>query len=232
MDLKSMIIPVIDLKNVEAVSGKSGMRNTYKPLKSVFHSSSDPIGIARAIKDSGFKEIYVADLDAIDGEGFNLNVVREMNNILPVMLDSGVNTIEGVEKVLNSVKKVIIATETLKSLDDLELIFSSFKKEDLVMSVDVKDGKILGKHIKADFKDIINKIQQIKPAEIILLDISRVGTGNTVDHELINRFMGLETELIIGGGVTDQNIDELTELGVQNFLIGTSLHAGIFNQIF
>lgn len=227
-----MIIPVIDLKDGEAVSGKSGMRKTYKPLKSVFHDSSDPIGIARALKDAGFTGLYVADLDAIDGNGSNLQVAGEMNHIIPIMLDSGVNTIEGVEKVLDTVEKVIIATETLKSLDDIELIFSSFNKENIVMSVDIKDGKVLGKHIKTDFKDIIKKIEQIKPAEVIILDISRVGTGNGVDRELINSFIGLETELILGGGVTDQDIKELNEMGVQNFLVGTSLHARIFNHTF
>lgn len=227
-----MIIPVIDLKDGEAVSGKSGMRKTYKPLKSVFHDSSDPIGIARALNDAGFTGLYVADLDAIDGNGSNLQVAGEMNHIIPIMLDSGVNTIEGVEKVLDTVEKVIIATETLKSLDDIELIFSSFNKEDIVMSVDIKDGKVLGKHIKTDFKDIIKKIEQIKPAEVIILDISRVGTGNGVDRELINSFIGLETELILGGGVTDRDIKELNEMGVQNFLVGTSLHARIFNHTF
>jgi len=232
MDLNTMIIPVIDLKDGEAVSGKSGMRKTYKPLKSVFHDSSDPIGIARALNDAGFTGLYVADLDAIDGNGSNLQVAGEMNHIIPVMLDSGVNTIEGVEKVLDIVEKVIIATETLKSLDDIELIFSSFNKEDIVMSVDIKDGKVLGKHIKTDFKDIIKKIEQIKPAEVIILDISRVGTGNGVDRELINSFIGLETELILGGGVTDRDIKELNEMGVQNFLVGTSLHARIFNHTF
>ena len=49
-----MIIPVIDLKNGEAVSGKSGMRETYKPLKTVFNDSSNPLAIARALKDSGY----------------------------------------------------------------------------------------------------------------------------------------------------------------------------------
>jgi len=224
-----MIIPDIDLKDGESVSGKSGIRKTYKPLKTVFHDSSDPIRIARALKNSGFKLLYIADLDAIDGHDSNFHIVREMNHIIPVMLDSGVNSIDGVKKIIGSVKKVIIATETIKSIDDFQPIFSSFEKENLVMSVDVKDGKVLGKHIEADFKDIIGIIQKIKPFAVILLDISRVGTGKGVDHEIINSFRGLETELILGGGVTEQDIDQLTEIGVHKFLVGTSLHVGIFN---
>ena len=126
--------------------------------------------------------------------------------------------------------RVIIATETLKSLEDLYEIFSKSLKKDLIMSVDVKDGCIHGKHITADFHDILEKIGQIKPVEVILLDISRVGTGRGVDHQLIGSFKGLETKLIIGGGVTNKDIIELNELGVQNFLVGTALHAGIFQH--
>ena len=159
------------------------MRETYKPLKTVFHDSSDPVAITQALKDEGYKQIYIADLDAINGTGSNLQIAGEINNILPVMLDSGVNSFNGIEKILDTVNKVIIATETIKSLDDLEIIFSQSLKQDLVMSVDVKDGHILGKHIKADFNDVIRKIKKIKPLEVILLDISRVGTVKGFDHD-------------------------------------------------
>lgn len=225
-----MIIPVIDLKNGEAVSGKSGMRETYKPLKTVFNDSSNPLAIARALKDSGYKRIYVADLDAIAGNGTNLDLVGEINHIIPVMLDSGVNDVESARNILDTVDKVIIATETLKSLEDLYTIFSASLKKDLVLSVDVKDGCLHGKHIIADIHDILEKIGQIKPFEVILLDISRVGTGRGVDQQLISSFKDLETKLIIGGGVTNEDINELNEVGVQNFLVGTALHDGIFQH--
>ena len=225
-----MIIPVIDLKDGIAVSGKSGKRETYKPLKTVFHNSSDPIAIAIALKEAGFKRIYVADLDAIEGKGLNLKVAREMNHIIPVMLDSGLNSSDDAEKILDTVEKVIIATETLNSLEDLELLFSLFPKQNLVMSVDVKEGNLLGNHINADFKDIIKIIKEIKPLEVILLDVSRVGTEKGFNHELVKKFIDLETSLILGGGVRDQDILELTEMGIKNFLVGTALHSGIFHN--
>ena len=222
-----MIIPVIDLKDGIAVSGKSGKRETYTPLETVFHNSADPVAIAIALKKNGFERIYVADLDAIEGIGSNLQVVGEMNQIISVMFDCGLNNSEGVGKILDTVDKVIIATETIKSLDELELLFSLFPKHNLVMSVDVKEGIVLGKHINADFKDIIKIIKKIKPFEVILLDISRVGTENGVDPELINSFIDLDTDLILGGGVRNKDILELCDRGIKNFLVGTALHSGI-----
>jgi phosphoribosylformimino-5-aminoimidazole carboxamide ribotide isomerase len=227
-----MIIPVIDLKNGEAVSGKSGNRETYTPLKTVFSNSSEPIAIARELKKSGFLSVYIADLDAIEGNSSNLKIAGEINQIIPVMFDSGIRNSIEVQKILDNVEKVIIATETIENFDDIELIFSSFPKQNLVLSIDVKDGNILGKHIKADFNDIIKKIEEIKPLEVILLDISRVGTENGVDHEIINSFIGLDTDLILGGGITLQDITELLALGIEYFLVGTALHAGCFNNYF
>jgi len=222
-----MIIPTLDLKNGEAVSGKSGLRNTYKPLKTVFHNSSNPVTITQALKDKGYEQVYIADLDAINGSGSNLEIISEINNILPVMLDSGLASFKDAKKTLKIVYKVIIATETLESLDDLNLIFSESLKQDLILSVDIKDKQILGKHIKAEFNDIINKIQKIKPLKIILLDISRVGTSKGFDYTLIDGFNNIKSELILGGGITVQDIKELTVLGVNNFLVGTALHKGI-----
>jgi phosphoribosylformimino-5-aminoimidazole carboxamide ribotide isomerase len=227
-----MIIPVIDLKNGEAVSGKSGNRDTYIPLKTVFNKSSEPIAIARALKKSGFPRIYIADLDAIEGTSSNLKIAGEINKIIPVMLDSGIKNSDGVQKILDKVEKVIIATETIENFDDIEIIFSSFPKHNLVLSVDVKDGNVLGKHIQADFKDIIKKIEEINPLEVILLDISRVGTKNGVDHKILNSFINLDTEIILGGGITVQDITDLDALGLKYYLVGTALHSGCFNTLF
>lgn len=227
-----MIIPVIDLKEGIAVSGKSGMRRKYKPLKTIFHDSPDPLPIAKALKDSGYSKIYVADLDAIDGNGSNLQLVNDINAIIPVMLDSGVKNASDVENLLFEVDKVIIATETLESYKDLEIIFSTFPTDKLVISVDFKDGNMMGRHLTKDLQEMIKKLGQIKPLEVIILDISRVGTEKGVDLELIKSFMGLETELIIGGGVTTKDILKLEKIGIKNFLVGTVLHEGILDGKF
>ena len=58
-------IPVIDLKQHQAVSGKSGMRDTYQPLNTVFAPSSSPVEIAQGLKLNGADEMYIADLDLI-----------------------------------------------------------------------------------------------------------------------------------------------------------------------
>ena len=45
-------VPVLDLKDNVAVSGKSGLRDTYTPLQTVFAPSANPVDIANGLSFS------------------------------------------------------------------------------------------------------------------------------------------------------------------------------------
>lgn len=219
-----MIIPVLDLKNGIAVSGKSGKRETYKPLETVFHESASPVEITKSLKYAGAVRMYIADLDSIENRESNFKVIREINEYIPVMLDCGSKNVSDVGKALEVAEKVIIATETLKDIDDLKVIFDKFDRNRLVISIDIKDGKIFSKYLNIDMEDFIQKIEELNPQEVILLDISQVGTEKGVNEELIKKFLKLP--LIIGGGITAPDIQKLEKLGINKFLVGSALHNG------
>lgn len=224
--VQCMIIPVLDLKDGIAVSGKSGKRETYKPLKTVFHKSSSPSKIAKALSNAGAIRMYIADLDAIEGKGSNLDVIQEINKYISVMLDCGASNISSAQKALEVADKVIIATETLKNMDDLQDIFDNFDKNKLIISIDIKDTKILSKYLNIDLEELTKKINYLSPSEVILLDISKVGTEEGPNIELIKKFLKLPASLIIGGGIESQSISELEKLGLNKFLMGSALHSG------
>ena len=219
-----MIIPVLDLKNGIAVSGKSGKRESYKPLETVFHKSASPEGIGKSLSDAGAARIYIADLDSIENRKSNFEVIQEVNKNISVMLDCGARNVFDVKKALEVADKVIIATETLKDIDDLNDIFDNFDKNRLVISIDIKDNEIFSKSLNIDLEEFIRKIKELNPPEVILLDISQVGTERGVNYELIRKF--LELPLIIGGGITSSDIKRLEKLGINKFLVGSALHNG------
>ena len=90
-----MIIPVFDVKNNECVSGKSGKRDTYTKLSSVY--GENPIEITTNLKKSGAKCVYIADLDKIENKGDNSELILKINKILPVILDNGANSIDDIK---------------------------------------------------------------------------------------------------------------------------------------
>lgn len=226
MGRPQLIIPVLDIKDGSAVSGKSGNRKTYKSLQTVFHHSSDPLEIAHALFDAGAKQLYIADLDAIEGNDSNGDLVGEINQFIPVMLDCGANDIDSVFEALQVADKVIVATETLKNMDDLYGIFCRVNRERIIVSIDVMDNKVLSKYMELDFNILRENLEKLQPSQIILLDISKVGTEGGINWRLINEFAGLESSIILGGGITEDDLYQLDKKGVDKILVGTALHKG------
>ena len=219
-------IPVIDLKQHQAVSGKSGMRDTYQPLKTVFAPSSNPVDIAQGLRLNGADEMYIADLDLIESNGHNINDIKMVNTIIPVMFDGGVKNCESFEFFLDYAFKVIVPTETLESIEEMEKIFEKYPKERIVVSVDTKDNELLAKHLDLSLSQLKEILVRLDPNEIILLDITGVGTEKGYNKKLLDEFEDLKDKLIIAGGLNKDSLTELESLGIKKVLIGTSLHSG------
>ena len=219
-------IPVLDLKDGQAVSGKSGLRDTYQPLQTVFAPSANPVEIAQGLKLNGADELYIADLDLIESNGHNINDIKMVNTIIPVILDAGVKNAEGFSFFLDYAFKLIVPTETLESLDELYEIFEKYPKERIIISVDVKDNELFCKNLDLTLKEFKEVLVDIGASQIILLDISSVGTNKGYNKELLDEFKDLKDCLIIGGGLNKESIDELERLGIKKVLVGTSLHSG------
>ena len=87
------VIPVIDLKGGVVVQAKGGKRADYRPLETPFGPADDPLAIARGLLDvTGSTALYIADLDAIEGQGNNYSLCRDLADVLPtttLWIDAG-----------------------------------------------------------------------------------------------------------------------------------------------
>ncbi|AEH06794.1 HisA/HisF family protein [Methanothermococcus okinawensis] len=212
------IIPVIDIMKGIAVHGKSGNRETYKPLKTVLCNSSNPIDIIEKYKKNGAEKVYIADLDAIMKKGDNFDVIRELP--LYKIVDVGVSTKKDIEHIknLNICNKLIVGTETLNDLDLL-------RENDIILSLDFKDGRLLN----YELEDILNNINNNTP--LIILDISSVGTQKGINKNLITHIIDkTNNPIYIGGGIKDEkDLKDAYDLGAHGVLIATAIHKGILN---
>ena len=218
------VIPVLDLMGSLAVTGKSGKREEYKPLESIFATSPNPVEIALSLKRAGARRIYIADLDAITGQGSNIQLIQEINHLIPVMVDFGVRDFKGFEFGLKIAWQVIVATETLKDINELEKIFEVFPRSRIVVSVDTKNGQLYSKNLNMTLEEFRDVIIQLDPGELILLDLSRVGTQQGINRGLIKKFE--KFDIIPGGGIRVQDIRTLLSMGIRKVLAGTALHQG------
>ena len=219
-------IPVIDLKQHQAVSGKSGMRDTYQPLRTVFAPSSNPVEIAQGIKLNGADEMYIAVLDLIESSGHNISEIKLVNTILPGMFDGGVKNCESFDFFLDYAYKIIVPTETIESIEEMEKIFEKYPKERIVVSIDVKNNELYSKNLDLNLSEFKKILKKLDPNEIILLDITGVGTEKGYNQKLLDEFEDMKEKLIIAGGLNKESIGELDSQGIKKILIGTSLHSG------
>jgi phosphoribosylformimino-5-aminoimidazole carboxamide ribotide isomerase len=235
------LIPVIDLLDGQAVHAVKGERANYKPVKSVLCDTANPLAIARAFRDRlGLHEVYVADLNAIQGLGRtnhrNLIAALASREKMDVILDAGVPDVENArEWIGNGVRKVVIGSETLRAWDDLQDIPARIDQDRLIFSLDSHSGKILSRCPALTALTPIEILKHLEHSgwrEVILLDLGRVGSGKGADCALAAEAQaslpGLH--LLIGGGIAKTG--ELTVLkstGIAGVLVATALHKGIID---
>ena len=86
------LIPVMDLLDGCAVHAVRGERHKYHPLESVLCDSYAPPVVAGAFRRLGLDELYIADLNAIQGRGshFDMIAVLAQQAGLRISLDPGI----------------------------------------------------------------------------------------------------------------------------------------------
>jgi phosphoribosylformimino-5-aminoimidazole carboxamide ribotide isomerase len=234
------IIPVLDLKNGLAVHAVRGERQIYQPVSSGLSPDADPEKVAAGFRDQfGFTELYVADLDAILGEGNQHGLIRRLarRSGMKLMVDAGAADVEGVRQILElGAEKVIIGAETLNSWEAATAILDSFAQEKLVFSLDMRAGKILSAYQPLSAMqpfEAAGKLFQAGWQEIILLDLARVGAQSGIDWDLLGKLRGAfpGLRLLVGGGVRDvHDLVELSLTGIDGVLIATMIHRGVLTR--
>jgi phosphoribosylformimino-5-aminoimidazole carboxamide ribotide isomerase len=228
------IIPVIDVLNGVAVHGIRGKRERYQPLKSVLCRSADPLEIASTFESLGFGSLYLADLDAILGKSANFSIYRRImtETGLDLMVDAGIADFARAAEVLAAgVSKIVVGSETLESLDFLGQAVKAFGEDSVVVSIDLKEGKVLSASEVIASMDAVSFAQELRKLginQIILLDLTRVGTEQGINQALLRNILEKSrVDVLVGGGIRSlQELEELKRLGVSGALVATILHNG------
>jgi len=228
------VIPVIDVLKGVAVHGIQGERERYQPLKSVLCRSADPLEIALTFESLGFTGLYLADLDAILGKSANFSIYRKIvtETGLDLMVDAGIGDFARAEEVLAAeVSKIVVGSETLESLDFLGQVVKAFGEGRVVVSIDLKEGKVLSASEVIASLDAVSFAQELGKMgvnQIILLDLTRVGTEQGINRALLRNILEKTgVEVLVGGGIRSlQELEELRKLGVSGALVATILHNG------
>ncbi len=232
------VIPVIDLLKGQVVHAVKGLRQNYKPIKSVLCNAPDPLKVAQAFHTLlNLNEVYIADLDAIQNphQAHNRGIIAEIASRegMDVLLDAGVSNIAGIRELIDcGVCKVVIGSETLQTLDAVQHIPSGIKRERLIFSLDMLDGKILSRCPDLSAMKPMKAMECLASAgwrEVILLDLKRVGSGEGIAIPLVREARAKlpELRLLAGGGIANpEELTVLKSLEISGVLTASALHRG------
>jgi phosphoribosylformimino-5-aminoimidazole carboxamide ribotide isomerase len=230
------VIPVIDLKDGLAVHAVRGQRERYEPVRSVLSPTADPLALACALAEKlNCRRAYVADLDAIAGRGGHGAIIREMarHSGLALWVDAGVSTVEAARRLLaQGAKRIIVGSETLASLEQLRRLAAAIGTPSLILSLDLRDGRLLGgspEIARLDPSDLATQAWEAGIRSFIVLDLARVGSATGVQTGLAVRLRQQypQAQVVGGGGVRSaDDLRELARLGFDAVLVATALHNG------
>lgn len=233
------VIPVLDIRDGEAVHAVAGRRAEYQPLRSLLHPNSDPIEIARCVRDTlGLPSLYVADLDAIAGRHPQLAIYRELIGLLSqVWIDAGIRDVKSAGPLFElnrSRTTIVIGLETIGGPRELAAVLGRAGAERVVFSVDLDDGhpRAANRHAwsTADPFELSSQAIEQGIRRLLLLDLSRVGTGRgTGTADLLFRIRAAHPAVGVfaGGGISGiEDISKIREAGAVGVLIGSALHDG------
>ncbi len=214
------IIPVLDIRGGVAVSGRSGNRETYGPLQTIFSEGSDPVEIAENLP---FRRLYVADLDGIVAERPDLNNLKCLSEIKGIMADLGVKESEDLQVFRELECDIILGTETIRGANVIIDALKQFGPR-VIVSIDIRDGFVLSSFLPKSPSDAYHSLTDLGVERIIFLDISAVGTGKS-DFSFI-KDLNKTGEILLGGGITKKDIGAMEEFNVEGVLVGTAIHNG------
>ncbi|MDD5473505.1 MAG: HisA/HisF-related TIM barrel protein [Candidatus Methanoperedens sp.] len=220
------IVFVLDILNGNAVHAVRGERAKYLPVKgSRICESSSPIDIISALTPN---EVYIADLDSLQHIGNNFELIKRISTTTRTMADTGVENMNDVEKCARIADTVILGTETA-SLDLIENAAMRYSGR-INVSIDMKNGRVLTKdrRMEAEPQKLVKLLNEYDIGDIIILELSKVGTGAGIDAEFLSNIAGLSSHtVLVGGGIRDMDdINALKEIGVGGALVATAVHKG------
>ena len=179
--------------------------------------------------------LYIADLDAIQFQQLNRCTIAELAlGETSLIVDRGVRSAADVEELLElGVERIVVALETLESVDTARALVSRFGAEQLVLSLDLKNGRPLT--VNPDWEnveplDIARQLIGVGLQHVIVLDLAAVGVDNgTPTLDLCQRLRSLlpDGTIITGGGVSDSaDLRGIESADADGALVASALHDG------
>ena len=222
------IIPCVDIQSGRAVRLYEG-----DPERETVYFDS-PVAAARHWVGLGADFLHLVDLDAATGRGENRAVIADIvRGGVPVEVGGGVRDRAAAQALLAAgAARVVIGTAAVRSPELVADLLAEYGPQRVVVSLDAR-GLEVATHGWAEGSgvsvgDLTPRLADAGLHTLIFTDVTRDGTLRGLDRELMRQVRGLwRGELIVGGGVADENdVRLLAEEQIEGAIVGRALYEG------
>jgi phosphoribosylformimino-5-aminoimidazole carboxamide ribotide isomerase len=219
------VVPVIDLKGGDVVRACRGERHLYAPIETPLAATSRPQDVVEGyVRLHDFREIYIADLDAIEGRGSHADAIAALEKAFPSVVfwvDAGVVDLDNARRFLDRHRGVLVLGS--ESLTDTRALSALRGDSRVSLSFDFRGEAFQGlPQLLAD--------EKLWPKQIIVMTLARVGSEAGPDFarlgEFVTRGAGRHEIFAAGGLRGADDLATLNASGVHGVLVASALHDG------
>jgi len=231
------IVPVLDVQGGQVVRAQRGERSAYRPIISALAAGSEPRALALALLAAAGSDpddapvLYLADLDAIQGRGMQIETIAALLAALPQLtlwLDAGFADVPQARALRDSLGaagmrvRPVYGSESVASSAALARIAD---EADAILSLDSRAAQPL---------DPAGCWQHpaLWPRCVIVMTLDRVGAGLGPDLGVFKRLRRTapDREWVGAGGVRDSaDLTAVAAAGAGAWLVASALHDRTLN---
>lgn len=224
-----IILPAIDIIDGKPVRLYQGDYNKKEIV------ADDIFETAKSFERMGAEYVHLVDLDGAKSGGNQnhelvIKIAKELN--IPVELGGGIRSLDTIKYLLeNGVSRVILGTIAIEDENLLKIAVDKYG-EKIAVGIDCKDGKVYGRGwiegSNLDYLDFAKKMEKIGIKNIIVTDISKDGTLQGANVEMLKKLKStVDIDITASGGVRDlDNIKELIDIDLYGAITGKAIYAG------
>lgn len=225
------LIPAIDIINGQCVRLTKGDYDQ----KTVYND--DPMEVARAFEEMGFKRLHVVDLDGAKSKHIvNVDILRRITTETNLIVDfgGGIKTEEDIQTAFDNGAAMVTVGSVAVTKPDLFISWlHTFGAERMILGADVRNGMISINGWKEDSQEsllpFLKRYVDEGVRNVLCTEISKDGTLSGPAVNLYKDIMAAypDLHLIASGGVSSTgDILELERVGIPAVVFGKAFYEG------
>ena len=226
------LLPAVDVSKGLAVRLTQGDTNTEESFGSALDA-------AQAWINAGAEWIHLVDLDAAFERGNNSSVIQDVVAAcsgVKVQLSGGIVDQQSLEAALGTgATRVNLATPALLDLEWVQRVISEFGDR-IAVGLDVRGSTLIGRGSSKEvgqLEEVLEKLEQAGCARYILTDVSKDGTLQGPNLELLRQVLARTNRPVVAsGGISSLDdiaaLSQLVSSGLEGAILGKALYTKRF----